>query len=64
MLWRNGYPVDFVNITDIDEKYIEQYSALILPFPLSLSDNFALKLKDYTTDGGNLICEGCSRQNQ
>ena len=21
MLWRNGYPVDFVNITDINEKY-------------------------------------------
>jgi beta-galactosidase len=58
MLWRNEYPVDFVNITDIDESSSAQYSALILPFPLSLSDNFAVKLKNYITGGGNLICEG------
>jgi hypothetical protein len=58
LLWRNGYPVDFVNIADINEKSAEQYSALILPFPLSLSDNLALKLKDYASEGGNLICEG------
>jgi hypothetical protein len=60
MLWRNGYPVDFVNITDINEKTAGQYSALILPFPLSLSDRLASKLKDYTSDGGNLICEGAA----
>jgi len=60
LLWRNGYPVDFVNITDINEKSAGQYSALILPFPLSLSDKFALKLKDYVSAGGNLICEGAA----
>ena len=60
MLWRNGYPVDFVNITDINAKSAEQYSALILPFPLSLSDSMALKLKDYASNGGNLICEGAT----
>jgi beta-galactosidase len=60
MLWRNGYPVDFININDINEKTAEQYSVLILPFPLSLSDSLALKLKAYTSDGGNLICEGAA----
>ena len=60
MLWRSGYPVDFVNITDIDEKSAEQYTALILPFPLSLSDKIALKLRDYISNGGNLICEGAA----
>ncbi len=60
MLWRSGYPVDFVNITDISEKSAEQYSVLILPFPLSLSDKMALKLRDYTSNGGNLICEGAA----
>jgi len=58
LLWRNGYPVDFVNITDINSKTSEQYSALILPFPLELSNRLALKLKDYVSSGGNLICEG------
>lgn len=60
MLWRNGYPVDFVNIIDIDENTSAQYSALVLPFPLSLSDHYALKLKNYIIGGGNLICEGAT----
>ena len=60
MLWRNGYPVDFVNSTDIDGNTSGKYKALILPFPLSLSDSFAMKLKEYVTSGGNLICEGAA----
>ena len=60
ILWRSGYPVDFVNITDVDAKTAGQYKALILPFPLELSDKLALQLKDYTSAGGNLICEGAA----
>lgn len=60
LLWRNGYPVDFVNITDIDANTAGKYKALILPFPLSLSDMYALKLKEYVSAGGNLICEGAA----
>jgi beta-galactosidase len=60
LLWRNGYPVDFVNITDIDSTTSGQYKVLILPFPLSLSDKLALKLKDFISGGGNLICEGAA----
>jgi beta-galactosidase len=60
LLWRNGYPVDFVNITDINDHTADQYKVLILPFPLSLSDKFALQMKDYISAGGNLICEGAA----
>ncbi len=60
MLWRSGYPVDFVISTDVDAKAADQYKALILPFPLELSDKFALQLKEYVSAGGNLICEGAA----
>lgn len=60
LLWRNGYPVDFVNITVIDAKTANLYKVLILPFPLSLSDRLASQLKDYVSGGGNLICEGAA----
>ncbi len=58
MLWRNGYPVDFINSNDINNNTVSQYQVLILPFPLSMSHKFASQLKDYVTKGGNLICEG------
>jgi len=58
LLWRSGYPVDFVNIDYISKETVGQYKALILPFPLSLSDTHSLKLKEYVSEGGNLICEG------
>jgi hypothetical protein len=60
ILWRSGYPVDFVIIDEIEAKTAGQYKALILPFPLELSDKFALQLKDYVSAGGNLICEGAA----
>jgi hypothetical protein len=60
LLWRSGYPVDFVLSEDINAKTAEQYKALILPFPLELADRFALQLKDYVYSGGNLICEGAA----
>jgi beta-galactosidase len=60
MLWRSGYPVDFVNIDSLRGETALQYKALILPFPLQLSEKYALKLKEYVTAGGNLICEGAA----
>jgi beta-galactosidase GanA len=58
MLWRSGYPVDFVNIENINGETASQYKALVLPFPLELSTAYATKLKEYVVGGGNLICEG------
>lgn len=58
MLWDLGIPVDFVSITDINSQTPGQYKALILPFPISLSDTKAQLLETYVMEGGNLISEG------
>jgi len=60
LLWKNGYPVDFVSICDITIETSAQYQALIMPFPLSLSNEQSLTLKAYVESGGNLICEGAA----
>jgi hypothetical protein len=49
-----------VNIDDISAETAHQYKMLVLPFPLSLSDTHALKLKEYVSEGGNLVCEGAA----
>lgn len=57
MLWDAGIPVDFVAISELDAAYSNDYAALILPFPLSLSEETAAKLQAYVERGGNLISE-------
>jgi len=57
MLWEAGIPVDFIEVSELDEEYISQYKALIQPFPLSLSEEVAQKLARYVENGGNLISE-------
>ena len=59
ILWDAGVPSDFVDTSELDEEYIENYKALILPFPLSISEEVAEKLKTYVENGGNLISEAC-----
>jgi hypothetical protein len=59
MLWDAGIPVDFIEVTELDEKYINEYKAIILPFPLSISEEVASKLEKYVLQGGNLISEAC-----
>ena len=60
LLWKNGFAVDFVNMNEINQNTPDQYKALILPFPLCLSDTLAVRLKDYMSLGGNLICEAAA----
>ena len=59
MLWDAGIQVDFVEAAELDEKYINEYKAIILPFPLSISEEVASKLEKYVLQGGNLISEAC-----
>ena len=57
LLWELGIPVDFVNIQDTGGEMNPAYKALILPFPLSLSEESAEKLGAYVYTGGALISE-------
>ncbi len=57
LLWDANIPVDFIEVSELDEPYVEQYKALVLPFPLSLSEETAEKLARYVENGGHLICE-------
>lgn len=57
LLWESGIPVDFVNVDDIDKVSAEQYHALIMPFPMSISEEVASRLDKYVQSGGSLISE-------
>jgi beta-galactosidase len=57
LLWDAGIPVDFLEAAELDEPYATDYKVLILPFPLSVSEEVAEKLAAYVGRGGNLISE-------
>jgi len=59
LLWNAGIPVDFVEIEQNTEEELARYRALILPFPMALSEPHAEKLIGYVESGGNLISEAC-----
>jgi hypothetical protein len=44
-------------VTDVGKAVAAQYRALILPFPLSLSEEVASRLEEYVQHGGSLISE-------
>jgi beta-galactosidase len=56
-LWNANIPADFIETMELDEDYIQKYKAIILPFPVSLSEAVAEKLVRYVKNGGNLISE-------
>ena len=56
LLWDAGIPVDFVRAADLDPV---RHQAVIHPFPLSLSEETAGKLKAYVEGGGHLVGEAC-----
>ena len=56
LLWELSVPLDFVSV-DHDLDRAAAYPALILPFPLSLSEDVAGKLAAYVEAGGHLISE-------
>ena len=57
LLWEAGIPVDFVELSFTSDDELAKYKALVLPVPLSISEEFAGKLARYAQGGGNLICE-------
>jgi beta-galactosidase len=59
ILWDAGVPVDFVEVSQLDETEMSRYRAAVLPFPLCLGDSTAEKLAQYVANGGNLISEAC-----
>jgi len=59
LLWDAGISVDFVEAMELDEPRVMQYKAIIMPFPLALSEEIAGKLARYVEGGGNLISEAC-----
>lgn len=59
LLWEAGIPADFVELNLADEGLMRRYKALILPFPLSLSEAAAARLAAYVEQGGALISEAC-----
>ncbi|MDD5705345.1 MAG: beta-galactosidase [Kiritimatiellae bacterium] len=65
LLWDNGIPVDFIEAGQIRDLQPHRYKALILPFPLSLSEDVAAQLCRYVKQGGALISEaGPGRLNE
>ena len=56
-LWDAGIPVDFIEFSELDSVYAADYKALILPYPIALSDQKAQQLATLVARGVNLICE-------
>jgi beta-galactosidase GanA len=59
MLWESGIWVDFVEASETSLESLGRYKAVILPFPLALSDKTFNLLKNYVVSGGVLISEAC-----
>jgi len=59
LLWDASIPVDFVEMSQLNEERVADYKALILPFPVLLSDADGDNLGAYVNQGGNLISEAC-----
>jgi len=59
ILWDAGVPVDFAEVSRLDETDMSGYRAAILPFPLCLGESTVEKLAQYVRSGGNLISEAC-----
>ena len=58
-LWDASIPVDFVEVSELDEPYAWSYPVLVVPFPLALSEAVAAQLAAYVAQGGHLVCEAC-----
>ena len=59
LLWKAGIPTDFVEMSHLDEEPAGRYRALIVPFPIALSDAAIGKLARYAERGGSVISEAC-----
>lgn len=59
ILRESGINIDFMEMSELNGKLENKYKALILPFPLSISEDYAAKLSKYVERGGCLISEAC-----
>ncbi len=57
LLWEQNITVDFLEASVMDETDLSKYKAIIMPFPISVSDAIIGKLSNYVEAGGNLISE-------
>jgi beta-galactosidase len=56
LLWEEGIPADFVEASESEER-CGHYKAVVMPFPVSISEQRAATLSRYVEGGGHLICE-------
>jgi len=56
LLWELGIPADFIEASQIEPR-AGLYKALLMPFPLSISEELAARLVKYVEQGGNLVSE-------
>jgi len=59
LLWESGIPADFIEAAELEDDLAERYKAILLPFPLSMSEKVARHLAGYVERGGHLISEAC-----
>lgn len=59
MLWLSGIWTDFIEAEKLSASTGKKYRVLILPFPIAVSDELMLNLKNYVKNGGTLISEAC-----
>ena len=59
LLFEAGIPVDFVELSVLEDKPLENYTLVIMPVPVSISDEYVHKLANYVNNGGNLVSEAC-----
>ncbi|MGQ9515532.1 MAG: beta-galactosidase [Thermoproteota archaeon] len=59
MLWQAGVWVDFIKTSCIASRELDKYKVVILPFPLSISQEVLKILENYVANGGTLISEAC-----
>ena len=59
LLWDLGIPVDFLEASELDSPYVDDHKAIVMPFPLSLSEEVVARLTAFVERGGHLISEAC-----
>jgi beta-galactosidase len=59
LLWELGIPVDFVELSTLGESPAAQPRLLVLPFPLSISEDAVGRLESFVSAGGTLVSEAC-----
>lgn len=57
LLWEAGIAVDFLDVRELDEPHAADYKAIVMPFPLAVSEAVAAQLARYVEAGGHLISE-------